>query len=264
MALQLCFRAKEQRAQFLPNLGKILHYQNEATSGDMIETDMYQYVKLHLEDLTNDVDDDVLKILNFVPLPDDEPLPVALILKASDHLTKGLFNALKEGNNEDLAQIMDHLHILSNSPTGFPMVQRSLLVGAMNPDISGPLFGGCGKLPAEVAKSKKTSLYEENLKFGSMPTHPLGTSTVFHAGIIGEGKRKAKPFPIQNEVTKEKGLIFVSILFNLCDKVTIMSKDETYKQLALLLGKHFTQNCFGFFVKMLFYDFFLLSRFSQP
>ena len=32
LALQLCFRAKEQRAQFLPNLGKILHYQNEANT----------------------------------------------------------------------------------------------------------------------------------------------------------------------------------------------------------------------------------------
>ena len=53
LALQLCFRAKDQRAQFLPNLGKILHYQNEANSGDMIETDVYQYVKLHLEDLIN-------------------------------------------------------------------------------------------------------------------------------------------------------------------------------------------------------------------
>ena len=50
LALQLCFRAKDQRAQFLPNLGKILHYQNEANSGDdmMIETDVtYQlFVKL--------------------------------------------------------------------------------------------------------------------------------------------------------------------------------------------------------------------------
>ena len=131
---------------------------------------------------------------------------------------------------------------------------------------SGPLFGGCSKPPAEITKSLKTSLYAENLKFGSMPTHPLGTSTVFHAGIIGEGKRKAKPFPIQNEVTKEKGLVFVSILFNLCDKVTIMSKDETYKQLALLLGKHLSlQNIpMNFSVKILFHDFFSLVDLVSP
>ena len=33
LAIKLCFRAKDKRAQFLPNLGKILHYQNEANSG---------------------------------------------------------------------------------------------------------------------------------------------------------------------------------------------------------------------------------------
>ena len=40
---------------------------------------------------------------------------------------------------------------------------------------------------------------------------------------------------IVNETTKEKGMMFVSILFKLCDEVTIMPKDETYKQLAILL-----------------------------
>lgn len=39
------------------------------------------------------------------------------------------------------------------------------------------------------ADKKKASLLEENQKFGSMPTHPLGTATVFHAGVIGDGKR---------------------------------------------------------------------------
>ena len=48
LAIKLCFRAKDKRAVFLPNLGKILHYQNEGNS-DMIETDVYQYVKLHHE-----------------------------------------------------------------------------------------------------------------------------------------------------------------------------------------------------------------------
>ena len=113
----------------------------------MIETDVYQYVKLHLEDLINIIDVDVLKILNFVPLPEDQPLPVALLLKASDHLTKALFSALLMLETEeedpdstcydDLAQIIDHLHILSNSSAGLPMVMRSLLIGAMTPAISG-------------------------------------------------------------------------------------------------------------------------------
>ena len=34
------------------------------------------------------------------------------------------------------------------------------------------------------------SLLEENYKYGSMPTHPLGAASAFHAGTIGEGKRR--------------------------------------------------------------------------
>ena len=98
----------------------------------MIETDVYQYVKLHLEDLINIIDVDVLKILNFVPLPEDQPLPVALVLKASDHLTKALFIALQENNTVTQVEIIDHLHILSNSTTGLPMVMRSLLIGMVS------------------------------------------------------------------------------------------------------------------------------------
>lgn len=115
------------------------------------------------------------------------------------------------------------------------MVLRSLLVGAMNPSVSVPLFGG-REQGQEIIKANQTCrLFEENLKFGAMPTHPLGTSTVFHAGIIGEGKRKVAAAALENETTKENSLIFVSILFKVCDEVTVMPKEETYKQLALLL-----------------------------
>ena len=109
-------------------------------------------------------------------------------------------------------------------------------IGALNV----PIFGG-GTAPTkeEIANKKsnfKTSLYGENLKFGAMPTHPLGTSTVFHAGVIGEGKRPTLKRPDQTETTKKNSLIFVSILFKICNEVSeLQSIDETYKQLALLL-----------------------------
>ena len=67
-----------------------------------------------------------------------------------------------------------------------------------------PIFGGGpqeAKMTSVQVKSTSTSLYDENLKFGAMPTHPLGTSTVFHAGIIGEGKRKSKPISFETEET---------------------------------------------------------------
>ena len=37
-------------------------------------------------------------------------------------------------------------------------------------------------------KTDTAKLFRENLKFGSMPVQPLGSTTVFHSGIIGGGK----------------------------------------------------------------------------
>ena len=136
--------------------------------------------------------------------------------------------------NEDiLAQIIEHLQVLANCVIGLPMVLRCLLTGALNV----PIFGGGASPKNEetVPAKTSTSLYGENLKFGAMPTHPLGTSTVFHAGVIGEGKRRMKPRPPETETTKKNGLIFVSILFKMCNEVSVLPKEETYKQLALLL-----------------------------
>ena len=41
---------------------------------------------------------------------------------------------------------------------------------------------------------------------------------------------------METETTKKNSLIFVSILFKICNDVTVvLPKEETYKQLALLL-----------------------------
>ena len=193
LAIQLCFRTKKSQ-YFLENLGKILHYQNESNKDVyIIETDIMPIVKLHhteVVDLLNvpELLPQILKILNFVPLANDElvleeEMTTALLLKSVNNLSKALFLTLKkEQNEEELALIIEHLQILANSVTGLPMVLRCLLSGAMSPSIS-PIFGGL----TETSKSpKNSSLYDENLKFGAMPTHPLGTSTVFHAGVIGK------------------------------------------------------------------------------
>ena len=113
----------------------------------------------------------------------EEQITTALLLKSVTNLSKALFVTLKkEQNEEELALIIEHLQILANSVTGLPMVLRCLLSGAMSASIA-PIFGGL----TETSKApKNSSLYDENLKFGAMPTHPLGTSTVFHAGVIGK------------------------------------------------------------------------------
>ena len=100
----------------------------------MIETDVYQYVKLHHQDLIamaaeSNLIQDVMKILNFVPLPDDQPISVSLQLKACQHLSKALFIFLSLQNEDLMAQIIEHLQILANSVVGVPMVLRCLLTG---------------------------------------------------------------------------------------------------------------------------------------
>jgi hypothetical protein len=106
-------------------------------------------------------------------------------------------------------------------------------------------------LPKFTPQNSKTKrLFEENLKFGSMPTQPLGTSTVFHAGIIGEGKRSlVVEERLSDSEIETNTLFFVSILFKLCHcpekgkEITSRQAElerreqskEACKQLALLL-----------------------------
>ena len=73
----------------------------------------------------------VMKILNFVPLPDDEPMAVSLQIKACHHLSKALFVSLSRENEDLLAQIIEHLQVLANSVIGLPMVLRCLMTGKL-------------------------------------------------------------------------------------------------------------------------------------
>ena len=128
----------------------------------------------------------------------------------------------------------------------------------MNAEECAAIFGGKAPQQTEpklisngILQNNGTSkaLYEENLKFGAMPTHPLGTSTVFHAGVIGEGKRPPVHSNIPSQqIVDSNSLTFVSLLFKLChynlninssnnrdrEQARESSKEAT-KQLALLL-----------------------------
>lgn len=90
---------------------------------------------------------------------------------------------------------------------------RTLIEMALKSKYSA-LFGSRTSAPAPP---KPVSLFEENLKFGAMPAHPLGASTVFHAGVIGDGARRPpeNKCPPPDDV-RENTLTFVSFLFKLC------------------------------------------------
>ena len=79
---------------------------------------------------------------------------------------------------------------------GSQILLRFILEASINSDFSvhlgskkdanqppNSIGGGGGDKKTDTAK-----LFRENLKFGSMPVQPLGSTTVFHSGIIGGGK----------------------------------------------------------------------------
>jgi hypothetical protein len=43
-----------------------------------------------------------------------------------------------------------------------------------------------GREEVSVRQRQAAHLFRENFRFGSMPVQPLGSSTVFHAGVIGK------------------------------------------------------------------------------
>ena len=69
-----------------------------------------------------------------------------------------------------------------------------------------------------------------------MPTQPLGSTTVFHAGIIGSGKRKEPASPgISPAAVELNQLTFVCAVFKVCHSGGRERSKEACRQLALLL-----------------------------
>lgn len=223
----------------LDNLGSILHYesQNVASISKFSEATRHCYeLILPLLEVKECIPR-VLKVLHFVPFPAN--LEVSLMHKAAGCLVHALFVAIDDDNADHMFGIYDILADISGtSPIGLPIVLRCLLEGAVLSPFA-RLFGGKSESRKLVKDHRQlqSSLYEENLKFGSMPTHPLGTSTVFHAGVIGEGKLKRAKLDLLDVklqgVQQRNCFLYVSLLFKLCDKLG--EGGESYKQLALLI-----------------------------
>ena len=123
------------------------------------------------------------------------------------------------------------------------MVLRMLLEGAIMTPFA-KMFGGKVSF-GESTSRKLKCLFEENLKFGSMPTQPLGTSTVFHAGIIGDGKRAVpNDTRLSDDEIQTNTFFLVSVMFKVChfpekgrqtEAERRKQSKEACEQLALLL-----------------------------
>ena len=258
---------------FMDNLAAILHAQDvdekKQPEGGITVSRFADCVRNHHADLLpllghKNLIIKILKIFHFVPLSKD--MSVSLMHKAAHSFVHTLLVLIEdhdiieeeEVRLEFMLQVMEILaHIAYSHPFGLSMVLRFLMEAAIKSPFA-VIFGGTApqlKDPTAHAggilqsKGSSKTLYEENLKFGAMPTHPLGTSTSFHAGVIGEGKRpqveNRKP---SQEIIESNTLTFVSLLFKLChhhlnsthsnnrerDQAREKSKEAT-KQLSLLL-----------------------------
>ena len=258
---------------FMDNLAAILHAQDvdekKQPEGGITVSRFADCMRNHHADLLpllghKNLIIKILKIFHFVPLPKD--MSVSLMHKAAHSFVHTLLVLIEdhdiiedqEVRLEFMLQVMDILaHIAYSHPFGLPMVLRFLMEAAIKSPFA-RIFGG--KTPQNkeplipsggILQSKGTgnTLYEENLKFGAMPTHPLGTSTSFHAGIIGQGKRpRVGNNKLPQETIDSNSLTFISLVFKLCnhhinlgcsnnrerDQAREKSKDAT-KQLSLLL-----------------------------
>ena len=258
---------------FMDNLAAILHSQDvdekKQPEGAITVSKFADSVRNHHSNLLpllahKNMIIKILKIFHFVPLPNE--MSVSLMHKAAHSFVHTLLVLIEdhdiieeeEVRLEFMLQVMDILaHIAYSHPFGLPMVLRFLMEAAIKSPFA-TIFGGKAPLPSDTRnsvgtnapnKSSGKTLYEQNLTFGAMPTHPLGTSTSFHAGVIGEGKR---PHPedskLPQDIIDSNILTFVSLLFKLChhhlnlgysnnmerDQARDKSKDAT-KQLSLLL-----------------------------
>jgi len=144
-----------------------------------------------------------------------------------------------EGHQRILHLVETVLRELCKQKTVLQIVLRFLLQIAINSPYAQYLQSqendSLKTVKSTAAPNKLTSrLFEENFKFGSMPVQPLGHSTVFHAGIIGDGKRPAEAVHPLGEF--DRGLLretLAGTIFRLCESVD--DNDEGAKKLALIL-----------------------------
>ncbi len=149
-------------------------------------------------------------------------------------------------------QGLQDIAALPFSEAGLPMVLRFLLEGALASPFS-YLFGNKQPTPDAAPKHQQfTSLLEENHKFGSTPTHPLGAATVFHAGVIGRGRAnggdessviisrassKGRRRRLKPDEVEYNQFVFLCTLFKICQSSAKGdgSSASALRHLALLL-----------------------------
>jgi len=118
---------------------------------------------------------------------------------------------------------------------GLQITLRFLLDSCLNSPYCKWLGGLQNSEENSVRQKQSLSLLVDNYKFGSMPVQPLGSSTVFHAGTIGNGAHgPPEEHPVSEDQAEINRRTVAGVVMRLCEGAG-EQEGEGAKQLALML-----------------------------
>ena len=228
----------EEQGRLLDNLARLVVTEGK---GEVAWHSSYRRaVRSHLSALASLVlaePERVLLLLSMVP--PGPRLRLAALHRLAHALVQLVYSTVssatvtEEQRARRLGQVEVVLCGMARQPAVLQATLRLLLEAALHSPYALHL-GGDPALAEEAAPRHQAaaSLLKENLKFGSMPVQPLGSTTVFHAGTIGAGPRPAPPpRPVPAEQEEENRREVAGLVVRLCEA----QGQEGTKQLALLL-----------------------------
>ena len=246
---------KSNRGQLLDNLARLLvmETQEEVVWHSSFRT----AIGNHLSSLSSMVLAHPRRVLLLLSLaPPGPKLQLATLHRLCHALVQVIFSTIALVNLSvaeracRLNQAEVVLSGMARQPAGLQIMLRLLMEAALHSPYSVHLGGCSPELEQEQQSPRQRaalSLLKDNMKFGSMPVQPLGSTTVFHAGTIGSGPRlAADPRPVTEEQAEENRREVAGLVVRLSEG----QGQEGPKQLALLLvemvGDFYTFQCFYF------------------
>uniref|UniRef100_A0A0K2TWU2 Oocyte maintenance defects [Nasonia vitripennis] n=1 Tax=Lepeophtheirus salmonis TaxID=72036 RepID=A0A0K2TWU2_LEPSM len=232
----------------LSNLLIILDYEKQDEKDIPILSKFAPILRTYLGDLIDKLEQThlipqvikIIRLTSFSPacikLVDE--ISVSLLHRSIQKLVQALFTLLSQ-EPRPIKLILNIEEVLSclssNYPLSLPMILRFLMEGALCSKFAS-LFGGKfqqEELECKMRKEKFVgkSLLMDNMKFGSTPG--VGATTLYHAGVIGTGN-KSRLLNRENENASDNIMLFVNILFKICQFESRDKAKEANKQLALL------------------------------
>ena len=231
---------KDNRGQLLDNLARLLVME---TQEEVVWHSSFRAaIGNHLSSLSSMLLAHPQRILLLLSLaPPGPKLQLATLHRLCHALVQVIFSTISLASLSlaertcRLSQAEVVLSGMARQPAGLQIMLRLLMEAALHSPYSVHLGGFSPELEQEQQSPRQRaalSLLKDNMKFGSMPVQPLGSTTVFHAGTIGSGPRLAADArPVTEEQAEENRREVAGLVVRLAEG----QGQEGTKQLALLL-----------------------------